>query len=66
MEGTANFEVNNIVKWSELNRVPLNMDKTWEMVVQGNSKGSFPIPIPLIERKTWLEILGTILQEWTS
>ena len=33
------------------------------MVIQGNGNGSIPIPIPSIERKTWLEILGTILQE---
>ena len=43
--------------------MPLNMNKTWEMVIQGNGNGSIPIPIPSIERKTWLEILGTILQE---
>ena len=60
---TSNMEVNNIVKWSELNRMPLNMNKTWEMVIQGNGNGSIPIPIPSIERKTWLEILGTIFQE---
>ena len=32
---TSNMEVNNIVKWSESNRMPLNMNKTWEMVIQG-------------------------------
>ena len=37
--------------------MPLNMNKTWEMVIQGNGNGSIPIPIPSIERKTWLEIL---------
>ena len=37
---TSNMEVNNIVKWSELNRLPLNMNKTWEMVIQGNGNGS--------------------------
>ena len=57
------MDVNNIVKWFELNRMPLNMNKTWEMVIQGNGNGSIPIPIPSIERKTWLEILGTIFQE---
>ena len=60
---TSNMEVNNIVKWPESNRMPLNMNKTWEMVIQNNGNGSIPIPIPSIERKTWLEILGTILQE---
>ena len=39
------------------------MNKTWEMVIQGNGNGSIPIPIPSIERKTWLEILGTTFQE---
>ena len=35
---TSKMEVNNIVKWSESNRMPLNMNKTWEMVIQGNRK----------------------------
>ena len=43
--------------------MPLNVDKTWEMVMRGNVHGSIPNPTPLIERKTWLKILGTILQE---
>ena len=43
--------------------MPLNMNETWEMVIQDNDNGSIPIPIPSIERKTWLEILGTIFQE---
>ena len=60
---TSNIEVNNIIKWSETNRMPLNMRKTWEMVIHGNSNEPIPNPIPAIERKTWLEILGTILQE---
>ena len=55
---TSNMEVNNIVKLSESNRMPLNMNKTWEMIIQGNGNGSIPIPIPSIERKTWLEILA--------
>ena len=57
------MEVNSIVKWSESNRMPLNESKTWEMVIQGDGNESIPIPIPSIERKTWLEILGTIFQE---
>ena len=43
--------------------MPLNMGKTWEMVIHGNSTEPIPNQIPSIERKTWLEILGTILQE---
>ena len=60
---TSNMEVNNILKLSESNRMPLNRSKTWKMVIQGHGNGSIPIPIPSIERKTWLEILATILQE---
>ena len=60
---TSNMGVNNIVKWAESNRMPLNMNKTLEMVIKGNGNGSIPISIPWIERKTWLEILGTIFQE---
>ena len=60
---TSRIEVDNIIEWSQRNRMPLNMDKTWEMVMRGNAHGSIPNPIPMIERKTWLKILGTILQE---
>jgi hypothetical protein len=60
---TSRIEVDNIIEWSQRNRMPLNMYKTWEMVMRGNIHGSIPNPIPMIERKTWLKILGTILQE---
>ena len=60
---TSRIEVDNIIEWSQRNRMPLNMDKTWEMVMRGNAHGSIPNPIPMIERKTWLKILRTILQE---
>ena len=48
---TSNMEVNNIVKWSELNRMPSSMNKTWEMVIQGNGNGSIPIPIHRLNGK---------------
>ena len=51
-------EVDNIEKWTETNRVSLNLDKTWEMVASGKSANPLPQPIAGIERKTWLKLLG--------
>ncbi|CAB4029518.1 Hypothetical predicted protein, partial [Paramuricea clavata] len=59
---SALAEVDNIEKWTETNRMSLNLDKTWEMVVSGKSTNPLPEPIPGIERKTWLKLLGTTLQ----
>jgi hypothetical protein len=42
---TPRIEVDNIIEWSQRNRMPLNMDKTWEMVMHGNAHGSIPNPI---------------------
>ena len=41
----------------------LNMSKTWEMVVRGRTKKLPPPQIDNIERKSWLNLLGTILQD---
>ena len=40
----------------------LNLNKTWEMVVSGKSTNPLPEPIAGIERKTWLKLLETTLQ----
>ena len=41
----------------------LNMSKKWEMVVRGKTKKLPPHQIDNIERKSWLNLLGTILQD---
>lgn len=60
---TSQAEVNSIQVWSEKNRMPLNMKKSYEMVVRGNTFVPLPDPFPSIERKTWLKILGVTLQD---
>jgi hypothetical protein len=59
---SAPAEINNIEKWTETNRVSLNLDKSWEMIVSGKSTNPLPEPTVGIERKTWLKLLGTTLQ----
>ena len=56
-------EVKNIERWASENRMTLNMSKTWEMVVRGRTKKLPPPQIDSIERKSWLNLLGTILQD---
>ena len=56
-------EVKNIKVWVSENRMSLNMSKTWEMVVRGRSKKLPPPQIDNIERKSWLNLLGMILQD---
>ena len=60
---TSRVEVDSINVWSEKNRMPLNMKKTWEIVVRGNVSRPLPDSISTIERKTWLRILGITLQD---
>jgi hypothetical protein len=52
---SAPAEINNIEKWTETNRVSLH--------VSGKSTNPLPEPtVVVIERKTWLKLLGTTLQ----
>ena len=60
---TSRTEFDNVQAWSEENRMPLNMKKTYEMVVHGVTPVALPDPIPSVERKTWLRILGVTLQD---
>ena len=50
------MEFDNVQAWSRKNRMPLNIKKTYEMVVRGNRSVILSDPIPSIERKTWLKI----------
>ena len=59
---TVSAVVGNIEKWTEANRMSLNLTKTWEMIVSGKSANSPPEPIIGIERKTWLKLLRIIFQ----
>ena len=43
--------------------MPLNIKKTYEMVVHVVTPVTLPDPIPSVERKTWLRILGVTLQD---
>jgi hypothetical protein len=52
---SAPAEVDNIEKWTETNRMSLNLDKTWEMVKWQINKSSTRTTIAGIERKTWLK-----------
>ena len=56
-------EVRNIKGWVNENRMTLNMSKTWEIVVRGRTKKLPPPQIDNIERKSWLNLLGMILQD---
>ena len=51
-------EVQNTLRWSIENIITLNLKKTWEMVVRGNTKKPIPEPMKDIERKGELKLLG--------
>ena len=59
---TAMIEVSNIRVWSERNRMQLNLEKTYEMVLRSKISTPLPAAIPNINRKTWLKILGITLE----
>ena len=62
-DDTGTTEVENIKLWAKNNRMALNMDKTYEMIVRGKGLITVPSCIPSIKRKTWLKLLGVTLEE---
>ncbi|CAB4019685.1 Hypothetical predicted protein, partial [Paramuricea clavata] len=62
-DDTSAEEVENMKLWSDENRMVLNMNKTYEMIVRGRTSIPLPSCIPSIKRKTWLKILGITLEE---
>ena len=62
-EDSAIEEVKNINVWASENRMTLNMSKTWGMVVRGRINKLPPPQIDNIERKSWLNLLGMLLQD---
>ena len=49
------IEINNIEEWSVRNRMHLNMEKTYEMVIWGKISTPLPAVVPHIERKSVLK-----------
>lgn len=55
---TAHLEVDNLGSWAELNRMLLNLTKTWEMLSHGKTTKPPPTTLESIERKNHLKLLG--------
>ena len=59
-------EIQNIELWSSMNRMKLNLTKTWELVMRGKTqkkkKKTPPETVHMIERKSELKLL--ILSTW--
>ena len=49
---TSMIEVGNIREWCERNRMQLNLEKTYEMVLMSKISTPLPAAIPNINRKT--------------
>ena len=60
---TSRSEAACLQDWAEENRMPLNLEKTYEMVVRRHTSVVLPEHIPSIKRKTWLKLLGVTLQD---
>ena len=52
-----------LTNWANENRMVLNLDKTWEMVLKGNTSKLVPDPLPSINRRDWLNVLGVLFQK---
>ncbi|CAB4019326.1 Hypothetical predicted protein [Paramuricea clavata] len=62
-EDSAGYEVENMKLWSNENRMSLNMEKTYEMIVRGKLSTPLPDHIPSIKRKEWLKLLGVTTED---
>ena len=49
--------------WSNDNRMPLNIEKTCEMIVRAKVTTLLPEYIPSIKRNVWLKLLGVTMEE---
>jgi hypothetical protein len=49
--------------WSNENRMSLNMEKTYEMIVRGKVSTPLPDHIPSIKRNEWLKVLGVTMED---
>ena len=56
-------EVNSMKHWAASNRMTLNLSKTWQMLIHRKTTKPNPQPVPGIECKSWLKLLGIIFQE---
>ena len=60
---TALAVVKNLESWAANNRMSLNLSKTWEMLLRIRNTKLSPPPLPGIERKEWLKLLGITFHE---
>ena len=56
-------EIQNIKLWSNMNRLKLNLTKTWELVMRGQTPKNPPGTVPVIDRKSELKLLGVTSHE---
>ena len=56
-------EVNSMKHWAASNRMSLNLSKTGEMLIHGKTTKPYSQPVPGIERKGWLKLLGIIFKK---
>ena len=56
-------EIQNIELWSSMNRMKLNLTKTWELVMRGKTQKTPPETVHMIERKSELKLLGVTFHE---
>ena len=55
--------ISSIENWAAKNRMSLNFSKTWEMLLRSRTTKPAPPPVPGIERKEWLKLLGITFHE---
>jgi hypothetical protein len=62
-EDSAGVEVENTKLWSTENRMSLDMEKPYEMVVRGKVSTPLPDHIPSITRKGWFKLLRVTMED---
>ena len=56
-------EVKSLENWAAKNRMSLNLSKTWGMLLRSRTTKPARPPVPGIERKEWLILLGITFHE---
>ena len=56
-------EIQSFIAWSEKNYMQVNLTKTLELLLRGNTARTPPEPLEIIRRKEKLKLLGVTFEQ---
>ena len=64
-EDDSSVDVQSFIRTANMNRMTINLKKTWELLLKGRSTRIPPEPLDIIDRKDKLTLLG-VTMNWDT